>query len=318
MKKTVLFTFLCLLMQLSRCFAQEIKQYTAQLVLEAGAQLGEGPIWDSFNNRFYWVDIEKGFLHTYHPESEKTTSKEIGQRVSTVVPTRYGNVILGLEDGIYVYNLNTGRRYLMAHPEKDKPENRLNDGKCDPQGRFWIGSMHKKILPQRGALYRLSPNFSIRKMLDSVSISNGIVWTADGKILYYIDTPTQKVFAFDFDAKTGNISNRRIAIHIPEELGSPDGMAIDQNDNVWIGMWGGGCVTHWNPKTGQLIGKINVPGAKNVTACAFGGKEMRQMFITTAKEGISEAELEQYPNSGHAFLVELDVAGQQPHYFKER
>lgn len=306
---------LCSFFIFSVASAQKVWQ--AELLLDVEAQLGEGPIWDHRIKTLYWVDIEQEFVHTFEPSTGKSVSYPVNQKVGTVVPTSSGKVILGLQKGIYLWDLKNNTNTRLAAPEADKPGNRLNDGKCDPRGRFWVGSMDLKGAPLQGSLYKYEAKAAAENMLDSVSISNGLVWTADGATMYYIDTPTRCVKAFDFDVVRGIISHQKVAFSIPDSLGYPDGMAIDENGNVWIGMWGGGCVSHWNPKTGQYLGKVVVPGAKNVTACAFGGKHLDQLYITTARQGLSAKELRAYSESGNLFVAKVGVKGLPASFFKE-
>jgi sugar lactone lactonase YvrE len=167
---------------------------------------------------------------------------------------------------------------------------------------------------KNGALYRIDGDGSAHKMIESVSISNGIVWSNDHTKMYYIDTPTMKVKAFDYNNKTGEISNEKIAINIPQGIGSPDGMTIDENGNLWIALWGGFAVSCWNPKTGKLIRKIEVP-AKNITSCAFGDNDLGTLYITTARQGMNEEELQKYPFSGGVFKIRPGVKGVPAHFF---
>jgi sugar lactone lactonase YvrE len=171
---------------------------------------------------------------------------------------------------------------------------------------------------KKGAsLYRIDDDHSVHVMLDDVSISNGIVWTSDKKTMYYNDTPTLTVQAFDYDDRTGELSNRRVVVKIPKDSGYPDGMTIDAEDKLWVALWGGNCVARFDPLSGALLQKIAVP-APNVSSCAFGGKDLKTLYITTAREGLSEEKLKEFPLSGGLFSVEPGVMGVPANFYMER
>ncbi len=287
----------------------------AELVLESQATLGEGAIWNYKTKTLLWVDIEEGMLNEFDPETGENRSFDMNQRIGTVVPVDEGGVLVALEDGVYAFDLMEENLEKVAHPEKGIENIRYNDGKCDPAGRFWVGSMGLDQKQGRAALYRIDSDFSWKKMIDGVTISNGIVWSPDKTRMYYIDTPTQKVMAYDYDNETGEISNPEVTVTIPDSLGYPDGSTIDSEGMLWIAMWSGQGVTRWNPKTGELLERINVP-ALNVTSCAFGGENLETMYITSARAGMSEEQLEQFPQSGGLFKVNPGEKGMKAGFFR--
>ena len=286
----------------------------AILEYETQAQLGEGAFWNHQTQELFWVDIEGKKLHIYNPKSKLNKTLEMPSRIGTVVPKDYNNAVVALEHGINLVNTEHGEITLLSDTESDKPYNRFNDGKCDPKGRFWIGSMSFDTKTKSGALYMLSPNGSVEKKLDSVTISNGMVWTKDHKTMYYIDTPLKNIRAFDYNNETGEINNERVAVIIADSLGFADGMTIDENDNLWVGLWNGNGVGHFNPKSGKLIQKIQVP-AQNVTSCAFGGKNLDTLYITTASLGMPEENISLYPNAGSIFKYVPGVKGVKSSFF---
>jgi sugar lactone lactonase YvrE len=294
-----------------------IKIYNATLSLNSNCQLGEGAFWDSERKKLWFVDIENSKVLSFDPiKKQSLTFTTLGKKIGTMVPSKKEDqLILGLEDGIYQSNLTGTKIKKIANVTQLGLNQRLNDGKCDPGGRFWVGSMNTDNKSRKSNLFMLTPEGKIVSKLDSVSISNGIVWTKDKRKMFYIDTPTRQVKSFDYDNKTGMISNQKVAIQIADSLGWPDGMAIDENDNLWIGMWGGSCITIWSPERNMLLGKVNVP-AKNVTSCAFGGENKKTLYITTAKQGLSSSELAEYPLSGCLFEVQTDESGPQMTYWK--
>ncbi len=289
------------------------KNMKADLLLDSKSLLGEGALWNKETQELYWIDIENGLFHSYNPKNKENKSIELGQKVGTVVPTEngsvHGSVLVALQDGIYELDTKTEQKKLLCkRPEPNFPDNRFNDGKCDAKGRFWVGTISMKNTPQVAALYLFDNQGVITQKADDVTISNGIVWSLDNRKMYYIDTPTKEVKEYDYDNETGNISFSKIAVKIPEGLGYPDGMTIDSEGMIWIGMWEGFCVTRWNPMTSELLMKIEVPVSR-VTSCAFGGKNLDILYITTAKTGASAEELQKYPYSGGLFSVKTGHKG---------
>jgi len=204
---------------------------------------------------------------------------------------------------------------MIIDPETDKPDNRFNDGKCDPAGRFWAGTMHIRGQPNHGSLYRLDTDMTVHKMVEDVSISNGIVWTADHKTMYYIDTPTRTVYAYDYDNDTGAIDNRRIAIQVPEGIGFPDGMAIDAEGMLWIAHYEGKAVRRWDPASGKILHTIDLPVSR-VTACAFVGNNLDTLYITTAINGLSAERHAKEPHAGSLFVAQPGVTGTLTYRFQ--
>lgn len=294
--------------------SEEKNMLTAQLEYEIPSQLGEGAFWNHQSNEFWWVDIEGKQLHIYDPETKTNRSFEMPSRVGTVVPQTDSTAVVALEDGIYVKNINSGELTLLNDVESDIPTNRFNDGKCDPNGNLWVGSMRLDETIPAASLYRISPQGEEVKMRGSITISNGIVWSRDSKTMYYIDTPTGVIRAYDFDPTTNTISNERVAVTVPESLGYPDGMAIDSEDNLWVGLWNGNAVARFDPETGKLIEKIRVP-AHNVTACAFGGPDLDILYITTASVDMTDEEKAAYPLAGSLFKIKPGVKGVKSCFF---
>lgn len=285
----------------------------AELVLDAKAILGEGPSWHAEWNILLWVDIVDQKVHLYDPATGSDRVLEIDQPVGAVVPRASGGAVIAAKHGFYTLDLLTGATVPIADPEVHLPENRFNDGKCDPVGRFWAGTMLNREVAA-GSLYCLESDYSIRHVLDQVKISNGLGWSPDHKTLYYNDTPTRQVSAFDYDLSTGGISNRRVAIHYPEDHGNPDGMTVDAEGMLWIAEWNGWQVSRWNPNTGQLLDTIQVPVAK-VTSCVFGGARLDELYITTASVDLTEEEQKNQPLAGGLFVVRPGVQGTPTYTF---
>jgi sugar lactone lactonase YvrE len=291
-----------------------LEDIDAELLLDAKAMLGEGSIWHPKENKLYWVDIENKILHIYDPVSKVDKELPVNSRIGTVVPVEGGGALVALQNGIHKMDTKTGKLTFLMDPLKDSAL-RFNDGKCDPSGRFWVGTMALDRRRRGAVLFRYDKDKTIHVMLDSVSISNGIVWTKDKKTMYYNDTPTNTIQGFDYDDKTGAITNRRVVVTVPRGTGSPDGMAIDAEDNLWVALWGGYGVAKFNPRTGELLQKVKVP-APNVSSCAFGGKNLETLYITTARQYAAPDKLKEFPLSGGLFTVKPGVRGVPATFYK--
>lgn len=270
--------------------------------------LGEGPIWHAERKCCFWVDIERGILYEYNWVSKVTRTWSFDYKVTMVIRGTNNNLILGLNGGIARFDLKSERLEWLLDIETELKENRCNDGACDSQGRLWIGTMHMDFKQGAGSLYCIDKNLNILKKLDKVTVSNGIVWSLDNKRLYYIDSPTQVVQSFIFKEETGEISFEKNVIQIPVEMGTPDGMTIDQEGMLWIAHWGGFGIYRWNPLDGKFMDKIEIP-VPNVTSCAFAGESLDHLIITTARGNLNEEELKKYPESGNIFWAKADVKG---------
>ena len=279
-----------------------------ELLVDAHAQVGEGPLWDEERQVLYWVDILSSLLYIYDPATGENRALDVGQHVGTVVTRASGGLMLAVREGFASFDLETQELTLIANPEAHITGNRFNDGKCDPAGRFWAGTMAYENPMNQGSLYRLDTDFSVHKIFGDVAISNGIIWSLDHTTMYYIDTLRKNVRAFDYADDTGNISNERVIINVPEEVGMPDGMAIDSEGMLWVAHYGGSCVSRWNPNTAQLLLKIDLP-VTQVTACAFGGPNLDILFITSAAQELDAAELERQPLAGGLFSIKTPYQG---------
>lgn len=278
-----------------------------EVLIKSQAHLGECPCWHQEKQLLYWVDTNKKQLHVYQPETKTDRTIQLEKLVGCVVPRKSGGVVLGLEDGFAALDLKTEKlTYLARYPESHLLSNRFNDGKCDPAGRFFAGTMDRNGKKGAGSLYSIDSNLTVRQLLDNLTVSNGIGWSPDYSTMYLVDSPTKKVFAFDYDLNTGNISNRKVIVTIPE--GFPDGMTTDTKGTIWVALWAGFKVTRWNPKTGQLLQNIDIP-APHVTSCTFGGAGMNELYITTARQDMNPAQLDKYPQAGSVFRFKTDTIG---------
>ena len=266
------------------------------------SQLGEGPVWDDRTGTLLWVDIIRGHVHLLKTATAAYRRLDLGEMVGVVALRENGHLIAGIRSGIADVDILTGTVTRRFAPESHLPDNRFNDGKCDPAGRFWAGTMPLSASRPDGSLYLVGKEGSLHRMITGVTISNGLAWSTDRKKMYYIDTPTFEVACFDYDEATGSIDRRRTAFKIPRSAGAPDGMTIDAEGMLWVAHWGGWQVTRWDPTTGAMIDKIKLP-VSNVTSCTFGGPDLRDLYITSAREGLTSAQLEAQPLAGSLFVI---------------
>jgi sugar lactone lactonase YvrE len=278
-----------------------------EVIVSADAELGEGPMWDVRTGRLVWIDILGRRVHQSEPQTGATESLAVPLDIGTIAPRAAGGFIAALQDGFWV--VGDGPAHRIATVPQAAPDIRFNDGKCDPQGRFWAGTMPYDETRPVGSLYRLDTNGSVTRMLSGVTISNGLAWSADGRTMFHIDTPTRRIDAFDFDPELGAMSNRRPAVEIPASAGWPDGMTLDGEGGLWVALWGGGAVHRY--VDGRLDRVIRLP-VTQPTSCAFGGTGMDELFVTSARKGLSAGESAAQPLAGSVFRVRPGVAGILP------
>ena len=272
------------------------------VVVEHHCLLGEGPVWDAKQQMVYWVDILKGAIHEYSPKNKIHTTIFLNQMIGAFAFCTDGHFIAALQNGFAFIDRASGEIKMIEDPEVHLPGNRFNDGKCDPAGRFWAGTMALTEEAGVGSVYTIEKDVAAVKKIDNVSISNGMAWSADHTTLYYIDSPSFKVVAYDYDKTTGHISNERTIITISAEDGCPDGMTIDTEGMLWIAHWDGWQVTRWNPATGEKLFHFSLPVGR-VTSCTFGGENLEDLYITSASVGLTEEALESQPLAGALFVI---------------
>lgn len=284
------------------------KERTPDLVLDARATLGECPVWSAAEGALYWLDCAAPALHRLDPGTGKDKAWPLPVRAGSFVLTADGrDALVALESGLWTLRLADGTLTPWFDPERDKPDNRFNDGKCDPAGRFWVGSMPKNYKDPTGTLWRVAPDGDCEAMRGGIRVSNGPAWSADGKIFYFSDSVLDTTFAFDFDAAEGTIAKERALIGPKAAPGYPDGAAADADGGLWMARWEGGCVARFTPD-GRLDRTVPLP-VDRVTSVAFGGGDLKTLYITTGAIGMSEAEKKAQPHSGGLFAFEPGVAG---------
>ncbi|MFD3502644.1 SMP-30/gluconolactonase/LRE family protein [Streptomyces sp. NPDC058678] len=266
--------------------------YAYEVAVRAEATLGEGPTWDAAAGRLLWIDILGSRVNTYDPVSGRRTSRTTEQHVGAVKPRADGGVVLNLRDGVGLLDPDDTFRWLRHEPV---PGRRANDAAVAPDGSLWAGTMRYDEAPGGGTLSRITGDGTADVVLDDVAVSNGTGWSPDGRLMYYIDSPTRRVDVFDF--ADGRPLNRRPLVEIEEGAGFPDGLTVDADGCVWVALWDGGAVRRYTPG-GELERVIDLPTPR-VTACAFGGADLTDLYITTARVGLSAP----HPVAGSLLVV---------------
>lgn len=283
----------------------------AELLFDSRHDLAEGPVWH--RNALQWVNITAGEWHQFDPTTGHHQCHAIGGLLGCAVPCADGRWLLARDHGFAYYEPLTRQLQLLAQPEADLPRNRFNDGKCDPQGRFFAGSMHLDLAEGEANLYRVDASLNVVRVLSGVTISNGLAWSADGRTMYYTDTLTRRIDCFDFDPSDGGISNRRLLVQVAD--GYPDGMDIDVNGNLWVALWGASAVVCYDGRSGAELARVQLP-VSQPSSCCFGGPDLDTLFITTARQSLSIDALLNEPTAGSIYQVKPGVVGRPVDLFK--
>ncbi|MFN8623093.1 MAG: SMP-30/gluconolactonase/LRE family protein [Chloroflexota bacterium] len=279
-----------------------------ELLHAAGASVGEGPVWDERTGELLWVDILGQAVHRWDRSTDRPLDPLVTPKhVGAAVLRAGGGLVLALQDGFWVTDGWEAPR-LLTTVGPDDPSCRFNDGKVDPQGRFWAGTMEYDGADDRGVLYRLDPDGTVTPHVTGVRISNGLAWTADSRTLYFIDSLAYSVDAFDFDPVAGSLSGRRVAVAFERDGSVPDGMCIDAEGQLWVAFFGGSCVRRYDPVSGECSVRIDLP-APNITSCAFGGPDLDELYITSSARDHDAAGLARYPAAGGLFRIRPGVRG---------
>ncbi|SDD58236.1 Sugar lactone lactonase YvrE [Paenibacillus sp. UNCCL117] len=287
------------------------KLWQPEVMVNASAALGEGPSWDDRAQVLYWVDTLGKRIHSFDPVGCRSDVIQLDEYVGAVVTREEGGILFAGHQRIAAYDPATGTTSTIAELTPGDPDLRFNDGKCDPAGRLWVGTTSLTNRERAAALYMLDGD-ALRPVQEGVSVSNGLGWSPDGGTMYYIDTPTQQVAAYNYDPDTGRLADKRIAVDFSREEGWPDGMTLDEEGMLWIAHYAGYQVSRWNPATGDKLFAVRLP-APNVTSCVFAGKDRSELYVTTAAQGMSGEERGQYPQAGSLFRILTDLKGAKTH-----
>jgi xylono-1,5-lactonase len=286
-------------------------------VWNRGALLGEGAVWSPSEQALYWVDILGRAVHRLAVADGQRSSWAMPQEVSALAERRQGSGwVLALRQGLALWDPASPEQApaFLCRPEPDQPGNRLNDGKCDALGRFWVGSMDFDCQQPTGALYCVRPDGSAARRDHGFAVTNGPTWLLDRRTMLFNDTVNGRVLAYDFDEINGQLSRRRVWLQLAEGDGLPDGMCTVAAGRVWICHWGGNCVSCHDPDNAREIGRISLP-VSQVTSCAFGGADMRTLFVTSARVGLPPDALLREPLAGGLFMCQVGEPGRAAHLF---
>ena len=282
-------------------------------VLDARARLGEGAVWDARDRALYWVDIRAPALHRFEPVSGTTHTWPMPEVIGSFALREAGGALVALRSGLHLFDFASGGLELACAPEPDRTENRLNDGRCDRRGRFWVGSMHDRGGAPTGALYRIDPDRTSRRVLDGITVPNSLGWSPDGRVMYFTDTPSRAILAYDFDLDAGMPGPPRLFARVPDDAGYPDGATVDAEGFLWSAHWDGWRVTRYAPD-GRVDRVIELP-VQRPTCCAFGGEGLDVLYVTSARTGLGPEDLARGPLAGGLFAVDAGVRGvAEPHY----
>ena len=287
-----------------------MKSHKAELVVDARAELGEGPCWNSQIGGLTWVDFLGKQLHLFKDGQDKVILKD--RAVSACMPCEDGRLLIACPDGLHFFDRISKKIEFIVDPEANN-ERRLNDGKIDPAGRFWVGSVSPE--DAQASLFCLEGK-TLHQKLSGVALSNGLDWSLDGRTFYYVDTPTREVRAYSFSDK-GELGEARVIRRITEEEGWPDGLCIDSGGRLWLALYQGGQVICLNPQDGRTVEEVIVPGVSRVTCPGFGGPELDILYISTAWEHAPSDERQREPHAGGLFAARVGVGGRAVPEFKQ-
>jgi len=276
-------------------------------IVDAGDSLGESPLWDPNEKVLYWVDINRCLIHRLDPAAGETKDWSCPTEPGCIGRADSGRLIAGLRNGFHYFHPTNGAFEPIIDPEPDKPSNRLNDGKIDRAGRLWAGTMQDPNPDEpNGALHRLE-DMTATQMIGNLRIPNALCWSPDNATMYFADTRARAIWRFDFELETGSISNQRTFVDLSDQPGRPDGATVDSEGGVWIAKYGGHRVVRYTPD-GDVDTVIDLPVA-NATCPAFGGADLKTLYITTASQRLTEEDLKKQPLAGGLFACDLGVAG---------
>ena len=292
--------------------ANEVDVSKPELIVNGRNRLGESAMWHPRERKLYWVDVRARAIYRLEADNRVTTFP-LPSLAGGMVPRKSGGIAIALQNGFHGFDTATGALTFVADPEPDKPDNRVNDGSCDRAGRFWAGTQHVTIREPLGSLYRLDPDHSVRRMFEGITVTNMVRFSPDDRTLYYADTYSDRMYAFDYSLADGTIANRRVFVDTSGHPGHPDGSAIDADGCLWNAEYGGSRVVRYTPQ-GQIDRTIEFP-VTQPTSCCFGGSNLDTLYVTSATQRIEPDLLAKQPLAGGLFAVHVGVKGlPEPEY----
>jgi sugar lactone lactonase YvrE len=278
-----------------------------ECVLDARASLGECPVWSVDEQALYWIDINAPSFNRFDPLTGANQTWPMPQSIGCFALRSRGGFVGALRDGIWIIGREGKLERKIADAPYDPIHHRFNDGRADPQGRLWAGTMNEKRDAYTGQLYRFGPDLSLTAMIPDLMISNGLAWSPDKCTMYHADTVKREITAWDFDGESGAISNRRVMAQFIEERDRPDGAAVDREGCYWSAFYSGGKVVRLSP-AGERLSEYALP-AMCPTMCGFGGPDLKTLYVTSARQRREPEELSRLPQSGGIFAMRVDVPG---------
>jgi sugar lactone lactonase YvrE len=289
-----------------------MKVFSAECIPNTKGDLGEGLLWDERNQTIMWVDAFVKIINTWDPATKTLIERKYDSLVTSIAKRESGGYVVAA--GLKLITLNENLDVISSSPLEMPNENvRTNDGNVDLNGNYWVGSFANDAKPKQGNLRRISPNLQSKVFLQDITIANGMDWSLDNKICYYIDTPTKKVSRFNFNTETSEFEGELEAIDVSQYSGAPDGMCVDAAGNLWVAFWGGGCVRSFSP-TGELLAQVDV-AATLVTNCAFGGPDLSTLYITCAIPSYEDFVKGEEPLAGSLFKADVGAKGRLQNNF---
>ena len=287
------------------------KPMTVETAIASKNILGEGPWWSVKESALYWIDIKGKNVQRWHSETGDQSVWNVPHEIGCFVMAASGRGLLAMQNGLHYLDLVTNELTPIVDPEEEKPGNRFNDGICDRRGRFWLGTMDNEEEGTTGALYRFDPDQSIHKIRGDVGISNGLGWSPDDRVMYYADSPARVIYAYDYDIDRGEATGERVFVEV--DHGFPDGLTVDSEGYVWSAQWGAWRVVRYAPD-GTVDRIVQMPVEKP-TSCMFGGPELKDLYVTSARIKLTPEALARQPDAGNVFRIQTDVAGLPEAYF---
>ena len=289
-----------------------MKVFSAECIPNTKGDLGEGLLWDERNQTIMWVDAFVKIINTWDPATKTLIERKYDSLVTSIAKRESGGYVVAA--GLKLNTLNENLDVISSSPLEMPNENvRTNDGNVDLNGNYWVGCFANDAKPKQGNLRRISPNLESKVFLQDITIANGMDWSLDNKICYYIDTPTKKVSRFNFNTETSEFEGELEAIDVSQYSGAPDGMCVDAAGNLWVAFWGGGCVRSFSP-SGELLAQVDV-AATLVTNCAFGGPDLSTLYITCAIPSYEDFVKGEEPLAGSLFKAEVGTKGRLQNNF---
>jgi sugar lactone lactonase YvrE len=286
---------------------------SAELAVELDCDLGEGPFWDDAKQELYFVDITNKQIKIFSPSDSSVRTIQFSQEVSAVFLDQNSELTVAARDGVFAASQDGTLKTLLAPIEPEDTSIRTNDAKCDITGRMWVGTMAFDFTPGVAALFSLDSK-GLKEVVPVLTIANGMGWSRDQKSMYFIDSPTGRVDIFDCDLQSGELKNRRPFITFDVTGGIPDGLTTDEDGGIWVAFFGGGEVRRFDP-SGELTHVVTLP-VKQVTSCCFGGKDMSELFITTARYAMNSESLAREPLAGSLFKLSTTFKGSKSHRYE--